>query len=189
MRSVGEDDDPLERRDLRRDLLDQRHEGQVNEQRLVLSVIHDPGDLLREEARVQRVVDTTHAHDAVPGLKMARGVPRKGRDTISHLVALALEALGSLSRTKMNIAVGRAHDRTLDRARDDLTSAVLPCRMVKNLVAEQWPILHQTKHRVPPYTSLPPVFPDREPMSRESFPLAASKPPRSMLFLVNGWAQ
>jgi hypothetical protein len=47
---------------VRRDGLDQRQEGQVEEQRPVLGVVGDPGDLLRVQARVDRV-----QHRALPG--------------------------------------------------------------------------------------------------------------------------
>ena len=66
------------------DLLDDRHEGQVDEQRLVLGVVHDPGDLVGEQPRVERVVDAAHAHDAVPGLDMARRVPGERRDAVAR---------------------------------------------------------------------------------------------------------
>ena len=56
-------------------------------------MVHDPGDLLGEEPRVERVVDGADAHDAVPGLDMARRVPGQRRDAVAEREAVTLKPL------------------------------------------------------------------------------------------------
>ena len=154
VRPVGQHDHLPQRLHRRRDLLDQRHEGQVDEDRPVLGMVHDPGDLVGKEPRVQRVVDAAHAHDAVPGLDMARRVPGQRGDAVAGGKPVALQPLGNLQRALARLPVGGAHDRALDRARDDLAVRMLSGRVVENLVAEQRPFLHQSEHCVPPQNSL-----------------------------------
>ena len=62
----------------------------------VFGVVDDVGDLLGEQARVERVVDRADAHDAVPGLQVAPGVPGQRRDAVAELDAVPVEALRHL---------------------------------------------------------------------------------------------
>ena len=145
--AVGEDDHLAQGCHGGGDLLDQRHEGQVDEKTLVLGMIHYPGDLLGKQSRIERVVDRSDAHDAVPGLDVSGCVPGQRRDPVAKPEAVALQPLGDLKRPSADFGVGGAHDRTLDRPRHDLTVAVLSRRVVQDLVAQQRPVLHQSEHR------------------------------------------
>ena len=58
---------------------EQRHEGPVHEDDLVLRVVGDVGELLREEADVQRVQHPARARRGEVQLEVARRVPGKGR--------------------------------------------------------------------------------------------------------------
>ena len=103
-----------------------------------------------KQPRVERVVDAAHAHDAVPGFDMARRVPGERADALARLEAVAFQPLRHLQRTGADVAIGGAHDRPFDRARDDLAVAVLARRVIEYLVAKQRPFLHQPQHRVLP---------------------------------------
>ena len=69
------------------ELLDQRQEGQVEEQRGVLGVVGDVGDLLGEQARVDGVADRADAGDGVVELEMAVAVPGQRRHPVAGLDA------------------------------------------------------------------------------------------------------
>jgi hypothetical protein len=69
------------------ELLDERHEGDVEEEQPVLGVIDDIADLLDEEPRVDRVADGADTGDAVVELVVPVGVPGEGRDAVAELDA------------------------------------------------------------------------------------------------------
>src|SRR5690606_31745481 len=135
---------------LRHDLLGERQEGQVHEQRLILRMVHDPGNLLGKKTRVERVVDAAHAHDAIPGLKMPAGVPGKRRYAIAGLVAVPHKLLRHLEGAAARYNLAPANSRPLDGWRDDSPVWMLPCCVVHALVANQRPVRHQSEHTVPP---------------------------------------
>ena len=144
--AIGHDDDLLDALDGGKQLLGQRSEGQVDEQHPIFGVVHDPGDLLREQARIERMVDRADAHDPVPGLQVAGGVPAQRRDAVADAVAFPVEALRRPEGALPERGIGGAHDRPLHRARHDLPVAVLARRMIEDLVAQQRPFLHQPEH-------------------------------------------
>ena len=96
MRGVGQHDEVLDRRDLVLDGLDDRLEGDVVEDVRVFGVVDDPGDLLGEQARVQRVQHGADAHRAIPGLDVARGVPGQGGDPVALLDAIGQQRVRAL---------------------------------------------------------------------------------------------
>ena len=103
--AVGQNDVALDRRQTVGEPLHQRHEGQVDEHDPVLGVVHDPGDLLGEEPRIDGVIDPAGAGDAIPGFEMAIAVPGQRRDPIAELDPVALESFGDLERALPNLAV------------------------------------------------------------------------------------
>ena len=74
-----------------------------------------------------------------------RGVPAVFTDYREHPLPA-----GDLARAPMHVGIGGSHDWTFHRARHDLACAVLGCRVVENLVAQQRPVLHQSEHCIPP---------------------------------------
>ncbi len=114
MRRIGQDNHLFERRHQRRDLLDNGHEGNIDEEEAVFRIVHDPGDLLREKPRVQRVIDCAATHDAVPGFQMPPGVPGQRSDAVADLDSVLLEPLGHLQRTAAHRGIIGAMDRTFD---------------------------------------------------------------------------
>ncbi len=147
---VGEDDIALDRRQAIDDRLKQRHEGEIDEGDLVFCVIHDPGDLLGEQPRIDGVIDRPGAGDAVPAFEMAIAVPGEGRDAIAELHSLALQPFGDLERALPNSAVVGGMHRPFDRARGDLLLWELDGGEIDDLVHEQGPILHPSQHAFSP---------------------------------------
>ncbi len=93
MRSVGEHHVALDGRQLVSDLLQKRHERQIDQHHAVFRVIDDPGDLIRKQARIDGVIDRADPHDAVPSLKVPPRIPGQGRDPVAELDPVAVEAL------------------------------------------------------------------------------------------------
>ena len=69
------------------DLLHQRQEGGVEEQRRVLGVVGDVGDLLGEQPRIDGVADRADAGDGEVELEVAVAVPGQRRHPVARLDA------------------------------------------------------------------------------------------------------
>ena len=143
---VGQDDVALDARQMVGDRLQQRHEGQIGHDDPVFGVVDDPGDLLRKQARIDGVVDRAEAGDAVPGLEVPITVPGQRRDAIAELDPVALEPLGDLQRPFPDLRVIGAVDRAFDRPRHDFLVRKLDRGEVDDLVHQQRPFLHPSKH-------------------------------------------
>ncbi len=157
VRRVGQDDDVLHGLEMVAQLLHQRHEGQVDEEQARFRVVHDPGDLLGEEARIDGVVDAARAHQPVPDLEMPPGVPGERRAAVAIGEAHGVELLGNAQRPRADFLVVGAVDRPLDRARHHLPPAMIDRRMVQELVAKQRPVLHQSQHLIPSSAAFAPL--------------------------------
>ena len=145
---AGIDDEGFDGFELALDGLDDRQEGLVEDEDLVFGVVGDPGDLLRVEARVDRVQDRADAHGAVPGGHVAFGVPAEGRDPVAEDDAGVLEGRGDLLGHGVELRVGGARDVAFDAARDDFAVAVLQARVLEDLVHGQRPVLHNAFHLI-----------------------------------------
>ena len=150
MGAVSENDVALDRRQAIGDRLKQRHEGEIDEGDLVFGVIHDPGDLLGEQPRIDGVIDRPGAGDAVPALEMSIAVPGEGRDPVAELDSLALQSFGDLERALPNGAVVGGMHRPFDRPRNDFLLWKLDGGEIDDLVHEQGPILHPSQHGFSP---------------------------------------
>ena len=97
------------------------------------------------------MADCPQAHDAVPGLKVTPGIPRERSHAVAQLDPFAIKHLRNLEGAGVDLCVIRAMDGPLDRSRNDFLRAMNLCGMFDDPLAEQRPILHQTKHsNVPP---------------------------------------
>ena len=150
MRLVGQHDVAFHARQLVGDLLQDRDEGDVGHHDAVLRMVDDPGDLLGEKAGIDGMANGADPHDAVPDFEMAPGVPGDRCDTVAELDPVTLEHLRDLQRALVNLTIGGAMDRSLDRPCDNLLLAMNSGGVFDDPVAEQGPILHQTKHSVVP---------------------------------------
>src|SRR5215211_4948047 len=77
---------------------------------------------------------------------MPPGVPGERRDAIAKTVTFALQALRNFERACTDAGIGGTMHRAFDRARHHLARAMLDRRMVDDAMAEERPILHQSKH-------------------------------------------
>ncbi|MND79599.1 hypothetical protein D3C80_713450 [compost metagenome] len=146
---IGHDHDALDRRTVRQDGVQQRHEGQIDEDDPIARVVDDINQLFREQARIQGVAHGADAHDAVPGLDVVCGVPGQGGDTVARMHAPGLQRVRHPLGATMNGPIGGALDRPLDGASHDLAVRVPILGVIENLVDRQRPVLHQTQHRIP----------------------------------------
>ena len=74
---VGQNDVVLDGRQLVLQRLEQRHEGQIDENRLILGMVDDIDDLIRKEPRIDRVIDRPVAHNAVEHLDVGARCSRR----------------------------------------------------------------------------------------------------------------
>ncbi len=144
--AVGQHNDLLDLRQLVAVLLQDRQEGQIDEEDTVLCVVHDVAELLGEQPRVQRVANRADTHDPVPGLDVTGAVPGQGPDPVAGLDAQSQERVREPARAVMDLAPVRAHDRPLDRAADHFAVAVPVLGVVEDLVDRERPSLHQALH-------------------------------------------
>ena len=114
-------------------------------------MVQDPGDLIRKQARIDRVVNGANAGDAIPGFHMAPSIPGERGDTVTQLDAIALKALGNTQRAQPHITVIRVMEGAFHGTADDLPPRMLDGGVVQDLVHQQGPILHQSKHGFPLY--------------------------------------
>ncbi len=147
MSAVREDHVAFDRGQLRGKLLDERHEGEVEEQEPVLCVIDDEGDLILEETWVYGVINRAGAHDPVPAFDVTGGVPGERGDAVPRPDAVGDEALRGLYRALAQLRVVRFDQRPLDGARHDAASWMLLSRVIDDLIRKKRPFLHQSKHR------------------------------------------
>ena len=126
--------------------LDQRDEGEVDEQDTVLGMVDDVGDLPVEEPRVDGVDHGTHAGDGEVELVVAVAVPGQGADAIARGYAQALEHAGQPAGAPLGITVGVAMARAFDRVADDLRLAVMPGGEGQQRRDQQRLLLHQAEH-------------------------------------------
>jgi hypothetical protein len=148
MRGVGQDDHLLDRRNAIDDLLDERHEGEIDEKDSVFGIVDDPDDLIDEEARVDGVIDRPDAERAVPDFQMPPGILGKRRATIAQFNAIAREPLRDFERAPAQRAIVGAMDRPLDRTRYDLPLRMPDGGVIDNLRTQKRPVLHVTLHCV-----------------------------------------
>ncbi len=153
MRGVGQHDVTLDRRQLRRQPLEQGDESEVDEHQPILGVVHDPADLVGKQPRIDGVIDRAEPRNAVPRLEVAVVVPGERRHAVAELDSVAREPLRDLQRAAAQIAIVGAMDRAFDKPADDLAARMLDGGEIDDLVNQQRPILHQPEHRSPPVSA------------------------------------
>ncbi len=140
-------------RQARRKLLDQRRKDWIEEDVSVLGVIDDVLQLLGEQARVDRMQHPPRGGDAIVELEVTIGVPGERRDPVAGLEPERVERVGQPFRPRRDLGVGRAMDRAVGAARDDLAFAVPAGGIVDERRDQKRTLLHQSKH-----SSLPAAF-------------------------------
>jgi hypothetical protein len=146
--AVGHRDERLDRLHARGDRLDQRQEGQVEEQDLVFGMVGDPDDLVRVQARVQRVQHGARARHGVVQLHVAVAVPRQRRDPVAEADAAGGEGVGHPARSPRDLRVGRPVQVALDAARNHLPLAVVALGVRQQRGDQQRLLHHRSVHGV-----------------------------------------
>ena len=184
MRRIGQHHVALDGDEPVGQLLQERQEGQVGQQHAVLGVVDDPGDLLGEQPRIDRVIDRPDPENAVPGFQMPGGVPGERPHPVAEPDAVAVEALGDLQGAGADLRIVGGHQRAFDRARMDAARTVVQCRVIDDAMAQQRPVLHQSQHG-----SLPgrrPSVPARLQLRELSQPWMRGKPVSMRILLLAG---
>jgi hypothetical protein len=146
MRAVGHQDEMPDGLHLRRQLLDQRQEGQVEEQDLVRRVIENVDQLVDEEPRIDRVADRAYARDRVVELDVPVAVPGQCRDPVAEADFELSQRLGQLLRSAIDLGICREVHRPLDRAGDNLRIRMVLSCVLDQARNQQRPIHHPATH-------------------------------------------
>ncbi len=151
--------DPRERR---RELGEDGHEGGVDEDHPVLSMVDDVCELLREQADVERVQHRARAGDREVELEVALVVPGER----PHAVSLADAETGEHACQPVDairhLRVCRARDQPILAERHHLRSEVASAHPATNVVQGQLEVvLHQPMDHLA--SSSPRSFPWRQP--------------------------
>ena len=136
-----------ERIHLGRNLSQQRGEGGVGEDRAILGVVDDEGDVVGGEPRIDGVADRAHAGDAVVELEMAVVVPGERRHAIAETDAELLERAREPPAAALDLGVGGAVERGAAEVGNHLRAAAMPGGMDDEGGNQQWIALHQPKHQ------------------------------------------
>jgi len=139
----------LHRLQLRRELLHQRHERQIEEQGRVLGVVGDVDDLVREQARVDRVDHRADAGDGVVQLVVPVAVPGERADALGRLHAERAQHLRQAARAGVGLAVAVAVDAAFGGLGHDLRVAVVAVREADQVRDQQRRVHHQAMHVLP----------------------------------------
>jgi hypothetical protein len=131
---------------LRRELLDQRDEREVEADDAVAGVVHDVDQLVVEQPRIDRVDHGAHPGHRVVELEMPVAVPRQRAHTVAVADAAPPQGVGELACARVGIAVRVAVDRALDRPRDDLGVAMTAVGVADDRGDHQGPAHHQALH-------------------------------------------
>jgi len=146
VRAVGHQHEGLDGLHVRRHGLDQRQEGQVEEQNLVFRVVGDPHHLVGVQSRIERVQHHARPRCSVVKLHVAVAVPGQCRDAVAEAHAQRSDRVGHAARTPGQVAVRIAVDVAFDAARDDFPFAVVTLGVHEQVRDQQWLLLHQSVH-------------------------------------------
>ena len=143
---VAHDDVVLHARQLRRELGQRRHQRAVDDDDLVFRVVHDVGELVGEQADVERVEHAAHAGDREVRLEVLLGVPRERRDPITRLDAEAAERGRQQVDPVRHLCEGGATARVA-LERDHLTVAEDRAPVAEDHPDGERKVLHRRQHR------------------------------------------
>src|SRR4051794_10389305 len=131
-------------------LLDQGYEDGIEENIAVFSMVDDVQDLLREQARIDRMQDAAGARYTVVKLEMTEAVPGERGDRLAECHAQRIQGPGQPFRAFGHGGVGRAVYHAVRIARDDLPLAMLRCSVIHQRGNQQRMVLHQAQHDLSP---------------------------------------
>ena len=127
--------------------LQHRQQHIVDEQDRVASVVHDIGQILSRQARVQRVQHPTHQRHAKVCLQVMGVVPAKRRHTITAADAEPGHRAGELVGPASHVGIGGAGERPIRPAAHHLNIGEVARRPVQQERHSKRVIHHQAVHR------------------------------------------
>ncbi len=129
--------------------LELRHQRVVHEEHGVGGVVHDVGDLVREEPDVDGVQHGTARRHGEVELEVTIRVPGEGADAIAASHAQRVQRICQPARAPMNIAVGVAV-QPARRAGDDLLRGEEERPPLEDRTDGEGGVHHETAHGFPP---------------------------------------
>ncbi len=128
---------------------EQREQRTVDEDHLVVRVVDDVGELVGEQADVQRVQHAARARGAEIEFEMARRIPAEGGDTA---VLRDTELVEHPSQPAGALGPGRIGGALTARAGggDDLLVPVVLLGAIEQVGDREWDVLHQALHEGAP---------------------------------------
>jgi len=142
---VRDQDQVLDGGQLAGELVEDRDQGLVDEEDLVLGIPDDELEVLRKEAQVEGVEHGAHGGDRVIELEVAVVVPAEGRDPVALADTEALQGARQLVDPGHHLAVGGAVDAALLLG-DDLLPREEALDAPQPVLGRQLVVLHQTFH-------------------------------------------
>ena len=112
----------------------------------VFSVVDDPGQLLRVQARVQRVQHALRAADTKVQLQVAVAIPGQGGHAVAVGQLVGIQCIGNLARTLGHLRPVGTVNVALHSARHDFTVRVVAFGVLDERRNEQRVVLHLSKH-------------------------------------------
>jgi hypothetical protein len=140
--AIGHEHDGLDAGDLAGERLEERDQRLVDEEDLVLSVLDDEFEVLREKPQVQRVQNGAHAWHGVIELEVPVVVPGQRRDAVARLHAKPLERPGEAVDAADHLSVGGAVQSLLSLG-DDLFLLVQALDSPEHVLNRELVVLHQ----------------------------------------------
>ena len=143
---AGHGHERLDGLNARGDRLDQRQEGEIEEEDRVLRMVGNPHHLVRVQPGVERVQHGAGARHRVVQLHVAVAVPGQRRDAIAEADAVRSQCVGHSARALGEIGVGLAMQVAFDTAGDDFLVAVVTLRMREERGDQQRLLHHVCVH-------------------------------------------
>ncbi len=127
----------------------QRKQRTVDENHLVVCMVHDVGELFREESQVQGVQDTARTGRGEIQLEVTCRVPCERGDPTGIRDAQLIENGGYASSAVRPLTVGRALATRSGCGNDTLVREI-PLGPMKDMGNGEWYVLHQSLHESRP---------------------------------------
>jgi hypothetical protein len=129
------------------ELIDQRRQARVDDQRAITCVRSDVADVVGMEAQIERVQHEAAAWNAEVRLQMLVMVPAQRRDAVTALETQLTKRHRKLLRAAGHVDVGVAVERLIGQASDDLLLAEVRLRAPEQSRNRQLEVHHQAVHR------------------------------------------
>jgi hypothetical protein len=130
------------------ELLEQRQQAVIDDDEAIFRVLGDVGDVLGEQAQVQRVHHAAGRGNPEIGLEVDRVVPHERGDAVAGLEARLDQRLRQLARAPVDLAVGGAVQGLVRPPRDHLDVRERAACALEQHVERQGDVHHRGLHGV-----------------------------------------